>query len=532
MRGMLVVATALAVGLTGVACDGGAESGPPGQAAAPTFSPPGGAYEIPQSVTLSSTTPGATIHVTEDGSTPSRASAVAVAPLLILETTTVRAMAVADGYADSAVASATYTITPRPPPVVTITSGAPAAMGLLASQEIAWQSDQGGTFVAELGGTGVPHSGTVLATGSVAAGAPVAQTVRGTQLTYARPTSLWIHVTGGTGVLGSTSAALTLKPRVAIPIGGELGGVAVLPGGHKAYVVRRDFDDVAVIDADPASPTAHAVLGHVAVGARPLGIAATPDGARLYVTNNGSTAADVDSISALSASSDTVLATVSLGAQSSPNGIAVTPDGKRAYFARFEGVVSVLDVDPASPTYHAVTASIPHGRLLTGAIAVTPDGARAVLNWQGSGHGVDVIDVDPASASYHAIVASPVPVVSGLGGDVAVTSDGHFAFATDASERLCRIDLGTSAISTPGPWSGQGFIALTPDGTTLLTGNAGSPALGVVDASDLSPIAEVPMGGTGLGFAGGIAITADGARAYVTRDPVSAASEVVMVPLR
>src|SRR5207247_771484 len=67
--------------------------------ATPAFSPPGGTYDRPQSVAISDATPGATIYYTTD------ASLVVTA----LGPATVKAMAVAPGWSQSAVASATYT---------------------------------------------------------------------------------------------------------------------------------------------------------------------------------------------------------------------------------------------------------------------------------------------------------------------------------------------------------------------------------------------------------------------------------------
>jgi hypothetical protein len=78
------------------------------QAAAPTFSPPGGSFVAPQFVSLSSASPGATIHYTRDGSTPTTASPVYDGPILVITTTTIRAIAVIPGWTQSAVASATY----------------------------------------------------------------------------------------------------------------------------------------------------------------------------------------------------------------------------------------------------------------------------------------------------------------------------------------------------------------------------------------------------------------------------------------
>jgi hypothetical protein len=81
-------------------------------ASSPVLNPPAGNYASAQTVTLSDSTYGAVIHYTTNGATPTAASAVysAAAPLQLTATTTVQAVAVAAGYADSAVTSGTYTI--------------------------------------------------------------------------------------------------------------------------------------------------------------------------------------------------------------------------------------------------------------------------------------------------------------------------------------------------------------------------------------------------------------------------------------
>ena len=80
-------------------------------AAAPSFAPAPGSYALAQSVTLSSTTAGASIYYTLDGSIPTTASALYASPIPISTTTTVNAIAAAAGYLNSAVASGTFTIT-------------------------------------------------------------------------------------------------------------------------------------------------------------------------------------------------------------------------------------------------------------------------------------------------------------------------------------------------------------------------------------------------------------------------------------
>ena len=99
-------------------CGGGSNGSnntmpPPEQnAATPTFSPAGGTYSAPQSVTLSDSTSGASIYYTTNGSTPTTASTLysASTPIAVSSTTTINAIAVASGYLNSTVATATYTI--------------------------------------------------------------------------------------------------------------------------------------------------------------------------------------------------------------------------------------------------------------------------------------------------------------------------------------------------------------------------------------------------------------------------------------
>ena len=79
-------------------------------AATPTFSVPGGNYTSAQSVSISDSTPGNTIYYTTNGSTPGTGSTRYTGAITLSTTTQLRAIAVASGYNNSAIASATYTI--------------------------------------------------------------------------------------------------------------------------------------------------------------------------------------------------------------------------------------------------------------------------------------------------------------------------------------------------------------------------------------------------------------------------------------
>jgi hypothetical protein len=89
----------------------------------PVFSPPAGTYTTAQTVYLSDMTDGNsagnTIYFTTNGSTPTTASTIfsnppccvgSSGPITVSATTTIKAIATASGFTNSAVASATYTI--------------------------------------------------------------------------------------------------------------------------------------------------------------------------------------------------------------------------------------------------------------------------------------------------------------------------------------------------------------------------------------------------------------------------------------
>jgi glucosylceramidase len=110
---------ALVVGML-AGCGGGSSTTTPPppptpQAAAPVFNLASGTFTSAQTVTITDSTPGATIYYTTDGSTPTASSTKYTTAMTVSTTQTIRAMATASGYTDSVVASATYTIAAATP---------------------------------------------------------------------------------------------------------------------------------------------------------------------------------------------------------------------------------------------------------------------------------------------------------------------------------------------------------------------------------------------------------------------------------
>lgn len=80
------------------------------EAATPVASPVAGEVASGTEVSLSTTTAGAVIRYTLDGSTPTDQSAIYSGPIAITAGVTIKAVAVAEGYDPSTALSATYTV--------------------------------------------------------------------------------------------------------------------------------------------------------------------------------------------------------------------------------------------------------------------------------------------------------------------------------------------------------------------------------------------------------------------------------------
>ena len=179
---------------------------------APSFDPPPGAHLDSLEVTIDSV-PGAEIHHTTDGSTPTLASGLYVGPVGLSQTTTLKAKAWAADYQPSAVTSGTYTIQVAAPTLSLVPGSYPA--------------------------------GTTVTVASITAGATIHYTLNGGDPRTADPTI----ASGSNLVLGNyTLKAIAFKTGClpsAITAGtysvtGETTEAAVAAGGGFSLVLRPD----------------------------------------------------------------------------------------------------------------------------------------------------------------------------------------------------------------------------------------------------------------------------------------------------
>ncbi len=249
---------------------------------------------------------------------------------------------------------------------------------------------------------------------------------------------------------GSDAAVINLANNAVvatIPLVSSQTGVAASPDGSRVYLVSQGTDEVTVINTQT-----HSVVARIPVPNRPWSAVVSPDSQLIYVTQSSGNA-----ISVISAATNTVISTI-------PNiqsgyGIAITPDGRRLYVAPAGGSF-VYTVNTS--TY--ATDTVPVGNYPV-AVAVSPDGTRVYVT---------------------ALIGNNVTVIQN-------TTAGPLVIAT--------IPVG----STP-----HG-VTVSPDSRRVYVANSNSNSVSVIDAQSLSVIATVPVGGQPRG----IDVAPDSSRAYV-----------------
>lgn len=105
------------------------------QVATPAFDPVAGTYSSAVSVTLSDATNGVAIYYTTDHTTPSKASTLYTGPITVSSTTTIEAVAMKNGFSDSAIASATYVISSTSPTTYTVGGSIAGLSGTVVLQD-------------------------------------------------------------------------------------------------------------------------------------------------------------------------------------------------------------------------------------------------------------------------------------------------------------------------------------------------------------------------------------------------------------
>jgi YVTN family beta-propeller protein len=265
------------------------------------------------------------------------------------------------------------------------------------------------------------------------------------------------------------------------------------PAPSYAYVTNLNSNTVTVINT-----ANNDFIDTVPVGIKPEGAAVSPDGTRVYVTNNNY--GGIGTVSVIDTAINKVTATVPVGYKYSPFGVAVTPDDKKVYVAdRDINCVSVIDTVTNSVTATINVGSEPWG------VAVTPDGKKVYVTNRNS-NTISIIDVAANT------VTATLPIGLGPRG-VAVNPNGTKVYVTNGeSNNVSIIDTATNAVSATVPVGNYPFgVAVSPDGTKVYVANNNNNYVSVIDTATNSVSATVPVGSNPFG----VAVTPDGTKVYV-----------------
>ncbi len=270
-----------------------------------------------------------------------------------------------------------------------------------------------------------------------------------------------------------------------------------------AYVANSGSDTVTVIDT-----STNTVSDTITVGGQPWGIAATPDGTHVYVTNSSYSG----TVAVIDTSTNTVSDTITVGGYPEP--IVITPDGKHAYVGNTnDHTVSAIDTST-----HSVIATISVGGTPV-ALAVSPDSAHVYAGIATTNPFVSVI----ATATNSVVTTFGAGVLT-VGPWLTVTSDGNYIYASQEvlpgivrvySTASYSLDATITVQADPLP------IAASPTGpyvyvaNTCGTGAGGiCQTVGTVSVIDTSTQSVVQTVNVGWG-PDGLAFTPDGTSVYV-----------------
>jgi YVTN family beta-propeller protein len=291
---------------------------------------------------------------------------------------------------------------------------------------------------------------------------------------------------------------------------GLAGGVCLLGAGQNQVRILQTNsagDNVDIID-----PATNKIVGQIEGVEAGHGVAAAPDGSRIYISNEGDSTLDV-------ADGKTLKVVERIRLSGHPNNLAVSPDGRRVYVGIIQapGGVDVIDTASLQDVKTLSTKGNIHN------VYVTADG-KYVVAGSVAAKTVNVIDARTDQTAWTLqmdLGVRPMAFTQNADGStkwifVQLTDLNGFAVVDFATHReIRRIEnppLPAGKVAVPAGADTSHGMAVTSDGKTLLVCSRVNNALYAYSLPDLKLVGGADLGGKGAAW---VTVTPDGKRAYV-----------------
>ncbi len=286
----------------------------------------------------------------------------------------------------------------------------------------------------------------------------------------------------------------TMEAVATVPLGKRPRGIHASPDGKTLYVALSgtpiagpDVDESTLPPPDKSADgvgvfdvAQRKIVRTIHAGSDPENFDLSPDGSRIYISNE-----DDSALSVVDVAAGKVLQSYPVGAQ--PEGVRMSPDGSFVWTTSEEtGTISVLDVARGVMLEPFKVGRRPRS------IVFLSDGKKAYVNAENDGA---VVIVDAAERRMTGAIPLGAPgQVKPMG--LALSPKGDRLYVTTGrGKKLFTIDAATDKPVSElevgqRPWG----VAVSPDGSRIFTANGPSNDVALVDAATNTLLKRVPAG--------------------------------------
>lgn len=387
--------------------------------AAPVFAPPPGTYDEAQNVAITTSTAGASIRYTTDGTAPTESlGTVYTGPVAVPGTLTLRAVAYRAGWTTSSVTSGLYTIEPPGPGYAQY------------------------AYVANADGQTVSAYEIDAATGVLTplAGSPFAAGGTGPWCLAAHPSGEFLYVLNYASrnvsimAIDAATGALAETPDSPVATGGASPSwIAVEPAGKFLYVADSAANSVSgfAVDAATGRPTALAG-GPASTALSPACIAVAPSGKFLFAACSGAHAVSAFALDGTTGALAPVAGSPFTTDGQSPTAVAADPSGLYLFAANgATDNVTAFAVEPTTGALAAVAGSpFPAGGTAPAFAAVDPAGRFVLV--ANAGSTLSAFALSGSTGALTPVPGSPFAADGVYPRSIAFERGGKFAYAANA----------------------------------------------------------------------------------------------------